>query len=561
MTFLPIVERELRVAARRPGTYWTRSFSALGLIAVWLLVVFANGGTSAAHLSQILLVVFGILALGFCLFAGIFLTADCLSEEKREGTLGLLFLTDLRGYDVVFGKLIATSVHSVYGLLAIFPVLALPLLMGGVTGGEFWRLVLVLMATLFLSLSLGMAVSALAREARQAMAGTFLGMLVLAGVLPALWWLGLLVFRSRPSGVLLWSSPVCAFWATFDATYRGSIGRHQFWMSLLTVSLLGLGLLVLAAVLLPRAWQSRARDAREGWAAAKPSGQGAGLSVERQARLTKSLEANPYRWLASHARSPNIPAGIILALLVLVWFCFLAASVALANGSRDMFPMSLFTAFALHLVGKYLAAVEATRQLGEDRRSGALELLLVTPLKETQILSGQRLALKRHSVRLKMLLVCVNLCLCVAVLVHPRHMPIGSREQAGFVELFLGGIIMVFVDFNAIQTVGMWMALRARSQQRAILATLAALVLVPWMAMFLLWVLAIAGTLRLSEGGVSAIFALWFVGGIVNDLFFSAQARAALGRGLRYWVAERNTPGDREPFKALEPSIPRALNA
>jgi hypothetical protein len=360
--------------------------------------------------------------------------------------------------------------------------------------------------------------------------------------------------------VLLWSSPVCAFWATFDATYRGSIGRHQFWMSLLTVSLLGLGLLVLAAVLLPHTWQSRARDAREGWVAAKPSGQGAGLRVERQARLTKSLEANPYQWLASHARSPNIPAGIILALLVLVWFCFLAASVTLANG-RDMFPMSLFTAFALHLVGKYLAAVEATRQLGEDRRSGALELLLVTPLKETQILSGQRLALKRHSVRLKMLLVCVNLCLCVAVLVHPRHMPIGSREQAGFVELFLGGIIMVFVDFNAIQTVGMWMALRARSQQRAILATLAALVLVPWMAMFLLWVLAIAGTLRLSEGGVSAIFALWFVGGIVIDLYFSAQARAGLGRGLRYWVAEGKAVGDREPFKALEPSIPIAINA
>ena len=29
------------------------------------------------------------------------MTADCLSEEKREGTLGLLFLTDLRGYDIV----------------------------------------------------------------------------------------------------------------------------------------------------------------------------------------------------------------------------------------------------------------------------------------------------------------------------------------------------------------------------------------------------------------------------------------------------------------------------
>jgi hypothetical protein len=32
-----------------------------------------------------------------CASAGIFLTADSLSEEKRDGTLGLLFLTDLEG--------------------------------------------------------------------------------------------------------------------------------------------------------------------------------------------------------------------------------------------------------------------------------------------------------------------------------------------------------------------------------------------------------------------------------------------------------------------------------
>ena len=47
-------------------------------------------------------------AVFYCLLSGVWFTADCLSEEKREGTLGLLFLTDLKGYDVVFGKLVAT---------------------------------------------------------------------------------------------------------------------------------------------------------------------------------------------------------------------------------------------------------------------------------------------------------------------------------------------------------------------------------------------------------------------------------------------------------------------
>jgi hypothetical protein len=34
MTFLPIVARELRVAARRRGTYWVRSGAALGILVV-----------------------------------------------------------------------------------------------------------------------------------------------------------------------------------------------------------------------------------------------------------------------------------------------------------------------------------------------------------------------------------------------------------------------------------------------------------------------------------------------------------------------------------------------
>src|SRR5690242_12487556 len=130
MTFLPIVERELRVLARRSSTGWIRFYAALAILLVWLVLLGGGRNVPPAMLAQNLFLAFGILALGFCLLAGLFLTADCLSEEKREGTLGLLFLTDLRGHDVVLGKLMATSVHALYGLLAIFPVLALPLLMG-----------------------------------------------------------------------------------------------------------------------------------------------------------------------------------------------------------------------------------------------------------------------------------------------------------------------------------------------------------------------------------------------------------------------------------------------
>src|SRR5579863_4072024 len=160
MSLLPIVERELRVASRRAVTYRMRFWVALGMLGTWLILLWGSHLASPAMMGQHLLNGLGVLALGFCMVAGIFLTADCLSEEKREGTLGLLFLTDLKSYDVVIGKLAANSIHAFFGLLAVFPILGLTLLLGGVTGEEFWRLSLVFIVTLFFSLSLGMAISA-----------------------------------------------------------------------------------------------------------------------------------------------------------------------------------------------------------------------------------------------------------------------------------------------------------------------------------------------------------------------------------------------------------------
>ena len=42
MTFLPIVERELRVAARRTATHWTRSCAALATLTIWVLLALST---------------------------------------------------------------------------------------------------------------------------------------------------------------------------------------------------------------------------------------------------------------------------------------------------------------------------------------------------------------------------------------------------------------------------------------------------------------------------------------------------------------------------------------
>src|SRR3954466_1462962 len=173
MTFLPIVERELRVRARHKITHRFRLGSALvAMLLVVFMLFMASAGSSAQSVGQPMFHALSWLAFGYCLFEGVRTTADCLSEEKRNGTLGLLFLTDLKSYDVVLGKFMASSLNSFYGLLAIFPPLAIPILIGGVTGGEFWRLVFVLVNTLFFSLCSGVFVSAVTRDEGKAVGNT-----------------------------------------------------------------------------------------------------------------------------------------------------------------------------------------------------------------------------------------------------------------------------------------------------------------------------------------------------------------------------------------------------
>src|SRR5437588_7800690 len=167
MTFLPVAERGRRVAARKRSPFRVRIIAALvaWIIGSGVLVLSRVGpGFGTPGLGKGLFAVLTWLSMAVALSAGLFFTSDCLSEEKREGTLGFLFLTDLRGYDVVFGKLLATSLRAICALLAVFPILAVTLLMGGVTGAQFWRTVFALINALFISLATGMFVSAISRD-------------------------------------------------------------------------------------------------------------------------------------------------------------------------------------------------------------------------------------------------------------------------------------------------------------------------------------------------------------------------------------------------------------
>jgi hypothetical protein len=467
MTVLPIVERELRAAARQWATYWVRLGLAVGAIVVAVIVFVLTLGLPPQQTGRHIFEWLAGVLLVYCLAYGRRSTADCLSVEKREGTLGLLFLTDLKGHDVVLGKLVATSVRGFYGLLAVFPVLAIPLLLGGITSGEFWRMALVLIDTFLFSLAIGILGSALSRDARQSMAANLLLMLLLMATPPACMpTLAYFVPRLGTIPQLLFSCPVYAFYLCDDTHY--TVAPDHFWWSVAVIHGLTWLLVLAAGWIVPRAWQdrpsragtSRWRELWHAWSYGPVAGQ-------REYRK-RTLDANAFYWLASRARLKPVHVWTFLACMLVWWLAGWIAS-----GRLWLDPsVAVLTAVLLNFTFKVWLAIEAGQQLAEDGRTGAFELLSSGPLTSQDIVRGQLLALRRQFLRPVAAVLCIGLLLMVAV--H-RRAP-GWPIQA----IWLAGMLMLVIDLVALSWVGMWRALVERGHNRATISTLLRVLVLPW---------------------------------------------------------------------------------
>jgi hypothetical protein len=442
MTFLPIAERELRIRARRPATFALRCVAAALALALggFILTVSATsrGGTGSAAFRFLI-----VLAFLYCLYEGLRNTADCLSEEKRAGTLGFLFLTDLKGYDVVIGKLLATSLSSFYALLAILPAIGMPLLGGGVTPGEFWRAVLVLIVTLFFSLSTGMMVSAASRDERRAWAVS-LTIIVLAAVVPP----ALRSIPFVPFHALSWTSPTVAFSTIDESSYNLRPGT--FWGAIAGVHLLSWAFLAAASLILPRSWQQRERVRTRRLIARLPD-----------AKRTLLLEQNPVAWLASRDDRIKVFLWAVVAVFGLL---FLAACVS------SGFSVPVMAAFAAVMLGLHLlitarVAFYVCHAMVEARDEGLLQLLLSTPMRSGQILDGYRAAFKRvFSGPVVLLLWVEGVVVVLSFLVAPRDSQAGPAIMMLVVAVLGTAFVM---DLHAVATYGMWVSLTAKKSSQA----------------------------------------------------------------------------------------------
>jgi hypothetical protein len=152
----PLVARELLVYSRQPWTYWLRLLSALGAVSV--LAIMATTGQHRVGQADGFPLFAGSTAILFFIASlnGLRSTCDCIASERRQGTLVLLFLADLKLDTILISKLVTNSMRNAWAFLGTLPVLGLCLLLGGVSGLVFVQGVLAVLAAAWLSLMVGL---------------------------------------------------------------------------------------------------------------------------------------------------------------------------------------------------------------------------------------------------------------------------------------------------------------------------------------------------------------------------------------------------------------------
>jgi hypothetical protein len=190
----------------------------------------------------------------------------------------------------------------------------------------------------------------------------------------------------------------------------------------------------------------------------------------------------------------------------------------------------------LNLLLKVWIASEAGRQIAEDRKQGALELLLSTPLSIDEILRGQRLALQRQFLGPLM----VTLILGVVFMLAPmKDTSVDLDSRTAWIAFWLGGIVLLVADVVAFYWVGMWQALKSKNPIAAIIGNLLRIVVFPTIVYALVCLVRALSTR--SDPGWQFFLGWWVGPGLAADLFFGLTARHKLLTRFRLAATQRFT--------------------
>lgn len=167
--------RSLRDDMRSKALLWTRTGLAIAvLFAVFKARVFRFGTASGLDFFETLVWMNAV----FIVVAGLSYFASAITEEKEEGTLGLLRMTDLSPLSILLGKSTSRFVGGALMLLVQFPFALLAITLGGVHISQVTGSYALLVALLFFACNAGLLASVISR--RGGVAGVWSGIFMAA---------------------------------------------------------------------------------------------------------------------------------------------------------------------------------------------------------------------------------------------------------------------------------------------------------------------------------------------------------------------------------------------
>ena len=473
MRILPVISRELRVQARQPFTHWLRMLG-VSVVLMWgLLFAFQN-----QHASDMGGVIFG--QIHRSLFWAIWLlvpfsAADCISRERREGTLGLLFLTPLKPRDIVVAKGFAHGIRAMTLLLAVLPAMTIPFLMGGVSWNQVVMVALVEFTSICWALGAALVASSIAKDGLRAM--------ILAIVLADVAFYvstvltAIVAYSAGASGVGGLGQNLYGYFGSGESRFLMGLfilgaSHLEMWnpglgvpmtllapLALLSVMAV-IGLLVLFASIVFSGIRIR-----HSWKEEPPSAR----MKEFEKRFLKpvvlvgffkrwmqrKLDKNPIGWLEQRRWSGRMTSWVWFAIIVTFYSVFLGER----NFMRDYGEIEDLMAWLLCVTMAAMSAASFRR----ERENGVLELLLVSPLKAREIVQGRLRGLWGQFLPacLGMLLLWLFTVSIFSQTNHAQHVYVNYAR-----------IWFFAVSFATIPAVGLYFSLRCRHFIAAFLLTL-----------------------------------------------------------------------------------------
>jgi hypothetical protein len=384
MFFPPVIERELRSALHRHKG--TRSRFRVAIIGVTIVVffLFISLASQSVGLGRTLHQWFFYWGLYLAIAPPARISIGLFSEERRNQTLELLYLTGMTSGELFIGKLLGGALIASSDLLALAPLLAAPFFAGGISLDLYLATIACLPALLLFCIAVGALASVLFKDDGAAFVFMVLFLACVSLAVPIPYYLG---------EVLSGTAPFSANWLCLSPAYApylvtvnfGASGPLRFWMAMLGILAWSGLCLAFACFFLSRNWRNEVRGAvREGWRGTFDAWVHGPDSWRADLR-NNLLPTNPFQWLVQQDRRPVLLCYCTIGLICLLWLIGWRAWPQAWPSNANFF----ITAMVLIIIVNWLTLFAAARRIGTDRRDGILELLLTTPLSPQEMVDGE----------------------------------------------------------------------------------------------------------------------------------------------------------------------------